>query len=84
MSERGTYIKGLIWPPLEQKTENCFSQISFDNLCPSHCSNMKESHYNVMLNDLLTNISRARYFPMGFPHGDSQSGILKKKTATTI
>ena len=23
-------IKGLIWPHLEQKTENCFSQISFD------------------------------------------------------
>ena len=29
-SERGTCIKGLIWPPLEPKTENCFSQISFD------------------------------------------------------
>ena len=28
--ERGTCIKGLIWPPLEPKTENCFSQISFD------------------------------------------------------
>ena len=26
----GTCIKGLIWPPLEPKTENCFSQISFD------------------------------------------------------
>ena len=25
-----TCIKGLIWPPLEPKTENCFSQISFD------------------------------------------------------
>ena len=23
-------IKGLIWPPLEPKTENCFSPISFD------------------------------------------------------
>ena len=23
-------IKGLIWPPLKPKTENCFSQISFD------------------------------------------------------
>ena len=23
-------IKGLIWPPLEPKTEKCFSQISFD------------------------------------------------------
>ena len=28
--ERGTCIKGLLWPPLEPKTENCFSQISFD------------------------------------------------------
>ena len=28
--QRGTCIKGLIWPPLEPKTENCFSQISFD------------------------------------------------------
>ena len=28
--ERGMCIKGLIWPPLEPKTENCFSQISFD------------------------------------------------------
>ena len=23
-------IKGLIWPPLEPKTKNCFSPISFD------------------------------------------------------
>ena len=23
-------IKGLIWPPLEQKTENCFSPISLN------------------------------------------------------
>ena len=23
-------IKGLIWPPLDPKTENCFSHISFD------------------------------------------------------
>ena len=23
-------IKGLIWPPIEPKTENCFSPISFD------------------------------------------------------
>ena len=30
ISERGTCIKGLLWPPLEPKTENCFSQISFD------------------------------------------------------
>ena len=29
-SERGTCIKGLFWPPLESKIENCFSQISFD------------------------------------------------------
>ena len=28
--QRGTCIKGLIWPPLEPKTENFFSQISFD------------------------------------------------------
>ena len=28
--KRGTCNKGLIWPPLEPKTENCFSQISFD------------------------------------------------------
>ena len=27
--KRGMCIKGLIWPPLEPKTENCFSQISF-------------------------------------------------------
>ena len=26
--ERGTCIKGLFWPPLEPKTENCFSPIS--------------------------------------------------------
>ena len=26
----GTCIKGLFWPTLEQKTENCFSPISFD------------------------------------------------------
>ena len=30
--ERGTCIKGLKWPPLEQKTEICFSQISLDSL----------------------------------------------------
>ena len=29
-SQGGTYIKGLFWPPLEPKTENCFSPISFD------------------------------------------------------
>ena len=29
-SKRGTYIKGLFWPPLEPKTENCFLPISFD------------------------------------------------------
>ena len=28
--QRGTCIKGLKWPPLEQKTEKCLSQISFD------------------------------------------------------
>ena len=28
--ERGMCIKGLSCPPLEPKTENCFSQISFD------------------------------------------------------
>ena len=28
--ERGTCIKGLFWPPIEPKTENCFSTISFD------------------------------------------------------
>ena len=28
--ERGTCIKGLIWPPLEPKSESCFSPISFD------------------------------------------------------
>ena len=28
--KRGTCIKRLIWPPLEPKNENCFSQISFD------------------------------------------------------
>ena len=28
--ERGTCIKGLFWPPLEPKTENCFLPISFD------------------------------------------------------
>ena len=27
---KGYGIKGLIWPPLEPKTENCFSPISFD------------------------------------------------------
>ena len=26
--QRGTCIKGLFWPPLEQKTEICFSPIS--------------------------------------------------------
>ena len=26
----GMCIKGLFWPPLEPKTENCFSPISFD------------------------------------------------------
>ena len=26
--QRGTCIKGLIWPPLEPKSESCFSQIS--------------------------------------------------------
>ena len=30
MTTKGAYIKGLIWPPLEPKTENCFSPISFD------------------------------------------------------
>ena len=25
--QRGTYIKGLIWPPLEPKTENCFHKL---------------------------------------------------------
>ena len=29
-NQRGTCMKGLICPPLEPKTENCFSQISFD------------------------------------------------------
>ena len=29
-SERGTCIMGLFWPPLEPRTENCFSPISFD------------------------------------------------------
>ena len=29
-SKMGTCIKRLIWPPLEPKTKNCFSQISFD------------------------------------------------------
>ena len=29
-NERGTCIKGLFWPPLESKTENCFSPLSFD------------------------------------------------------
>ena len=28
--QRGTCIKGLIWPPLELKTENCFSLNYFD------------------------------------------------------
>ena len=28
--QRGTCIKGLIWPPLELKIENCFSQNYFD------------------------------------------------------
>ena len=27
-SKRGTCIKGQIWPPLEPKTESCFSPIS--------------------------------------------------------
>ena len=27
-TKRGTCIKGLIWPPPEPKTENCFSSIS--------------------------------------------------------
>ena len=31
MCERGTCIKGLKWPPLEQKTEICFSQISLNS-----------------------------------------------------
>ena len=26
--QRGTCIKGLFWPPLEPKTESCFSPIS--------------------------------------------------------
>ena len=30
MFERGMCIKGLICPPLELKTENCFSQNYFD------------------------------------------------------
>ena len=29
--ERGMCIKGLKWPPLEQKTEICFSQISLNS-----------------------------------------------------
>ena len=29
-TESGTCIKGLFWPPLEPKTENCFSPISFN------------------------------------------------------
>ena len=29
-TKRGMCIEGLFWPPLESKTENCFSQISFD------------------------------------------------------
>ena len=29
--QRGTCIKGLICPPMEPKTENCFSQIYFDS-----------------------------------------------------
>ena len=28
--KRGTCIKGLFWPALEPKTENCFTPISFD------------------------------------------------------
>ena len=28
--QRDTCIKGLIWPPLEPKTESCFSSISID------------------------------------------------------
>ena len=28
--ERGTCIKGLFWPPIEPKSENCFSPISLD------------------------------------------------------
>ena len=30
MYQRGTCIKGLKWPPLEQKSKICFSQISLD------------------------------------------------------
>ena len=30
LDERGMCIMGLIWPPLELKTENCFSQNYFD------------------------------------------------------
>ena len=29
MSQRGTCIKGLFWPPLEPKTESCFSSYWF-------------------------------------------------------
>ena len=28
VNERGMCIKGLFWPPLEPKTESCFSPIS--------------------------------------------------------
>ena len=28
VKQRGTCIKGLFWPPLEPKTESCFSPIS--------------------------------------------------------
>ena len=30
LMQRGTCIKGLFWPPLKPKIENCFSPISFD------------------------------------------------------
>ena len=30
LDKRGMCIKGLFWPPLELKIENCFSPISFD------------------------------------------------------
>ena len=30
IEQRATCIKGLIWPPMEPKTESCFSPISFD------------------------------------------------------
>ena len=31
LNERGRCIKGLKWPPFEQKTEICFSQTSLDS-----------------------------------------------------